>query len=74
MKGEDKLSPPAASGGPSAQKPIVPGAQGARLCGRDTAASDKRDTLLNPRPVVQSSPPSEAEAWPAGSQEGLLGQ
>lgn len=52
------MPPPAASGGPSPflQKPIVPGAQGARLCGRDTAALDKRDAPLNPRPVVPSSP------------------
>ena len=47
---------PQAAPAPFLQKPIVPGAQGARLCGRDTAALDNRDALLNPRPVVPSSP------------------
>lgn len=47
---------PQAAPAPFLQKPIVPGAQGARLCGRDTAALDKRDVFLNPRPVVPSFP------------------
>lgn len=37
------------------QKPTVPGVPGARPCGRYTAAFDKRDALLCPRPLIPKS-------------------